>query len=105
VVLGQQLGHHLIMLEALGYLTLLLDEQGQRREAILVCQQAVGQYMDAHGSPLPMAGLVYIPLGALYFETNDLAKAESHLSTGIALCQQMGTVYYTLVGQRTLAKL
>ena len=47
----------------------------------------------------------FIPLGALYFETNDLEQAEYHLTTGIALCEQMGTVYYTLVGQRTLAKL
>jgi LuxR family transcriptional regulator, maltose regulon positive regulatory protein len=105
VTLGEQLGHHLIMLEALGYLTLLLYQQGQMREAVLLCQRAVGQYTDERGSPLGMAGLVLIPLGALLFEANDLERAESHLKSGIALCEQMGTVYYTLVGQRTLAKL
>jgi LuxR family transcriptional regulator, maltose regulon positive regulatory protein len=105
VTLGEQLGHHLIMLEALGYLTLLLYQQGQLREAVLLCQRAVGQYTDERGSPLAMAGLVLIPLGALFFETNDLERAEGHLKSGIALCEQMGTVYYTLVGQRTLAKL
>jgi LuxR family transcriptional regulator, maltose regulon positive regulatory protein len=105
VTLGEQLGHHLIMLEALGYLTLLLYQQGQMREAVLLCQRAVGQYTDERGNPLGMAGLVLIPLGALLFEANDLERAESHLKSGIALCEQMGTVYYTLVGQRTLAKL
>jgi ATP/maltotriose-dependent transcriptional regulator MalT len=105
VTLGEQLGHHLIRLEALGYLTLLLYQQGQLREAVLLCQRAVGQHTDERGSPLGMAGLVLIPLGALLFETNDLERAESHLTSGIALCEQMGTVYYTLVGLRTLAKL
>lgn len=54
---------------------------------------------------MPIAGLVYIPLEALYFEINDLAQADHYLTTGIALCQQMGTVYFTLAGQRVLAKL
>ena len=105
VTVGQLLGHHLITLEALGYLTLLLYQQGQLREAILLCQQAAGRYADERGHPLPIAGLVLIPLGALYFETDDLERAEQHLRTGIAHCEQMGTVYYTLLGQRTLAKL
>ena len=105
VTVGQLYGHHLITLEALGYLTLLLYQQGQLREAVLLCQQAAGQYTDERGHPLPMAGLVRIPLGALYFETNDLERAERELLTGIALCEQMGTLYYTLLGQRTLAKL
>jgi LuxR family maltose regulon positive regulatory protein len=105
VTVGQLFGHHLITLEALGYLTLLLYQQGQLREAIRLCQQAAGQYTDERGNPLPMAGLVLIPLGSLYFENNDLERAERHLKTGIALCEQMGTVYYTLLGQRTLAKL
>ena len=49
-------------------MTLLLYQQGQLREAILLCEQAAGQYTDERGNPLPMAGLVLIPLGALYFE-------------------------------------
>jgi LuxR family maltose regulon positive regulatory protein len=105
VAVGQLLGHHLITLEALGYLTLLLFQQGQLREAILLCEQAARQHTDERGHPLPMAGLVLIPLGALYFEADDLERAEHQLRTGIALCEQMGTVYYTLLGQRTLARL
>jgi LuxR family maltose regulon positive regulatory protein len=105
IALGQRLGHHLPVLEALGYLTLLLNQQGKLREAILSCEQAACRYLDAQGHPVPVAGLVYVPLGTLYYEMNDLAKAYHYLTTGIALCQQMGTVYYALVGQRTLAKL
>ena len=105
VALGQQLHHDLITLEALGYLALLLYQQGDLREALLLCEKAVAEHSDAQGRPNPVAGLVYIPLGALYFETDDLDRAYHCLTTGIALCQQMGTVYFTLAGQRLLAKL
>jgi len=105
VSLGQQLNHDLITMEALGYLTLLLYQQGELREALLLCEQAVNQHADALGRPLPVVGLVCIPLGALYFEIDDLERAEHFLTTGIALCQQMGTIYFTLAGQRLLAKL
>jgi LuxR family maltose regulon positive regulatory protein len=105
IALGQRLGHHLPALEALGYLTLLLYQQGKLREAIASCEQAAGQYLDVRGHPLPVAGLVYVPLGMLYYEINDLQRAYHHLKTGISLCQQMGTIYATLVGQRTLIKL
>jgi LuxR family maltose regulon positive regulatory protein len=104
VTLGQQLRNPMIALDALGYLTLLLFQQGQLREAILLCQQALAPYADQKHTP-PVAGLAFIPLGTLHLETNDLEQAERCLKTGIALCQQMGTVYYTLVGQRSLAKL
>jgi LuxR family transcriptional regulator, maltose regulon positive regulatory protein len=104
VTLGQQLGHPVITLEALGYVTLLLFQQGQLREAIALCHDALGRYTDERGQPLPMAGLVLIPLGTLYLETNDLEQAERCLTTGLELCEQMGTVYYTLVGRRSLAK-
>ncbi len=105
MALGQRLGHHLPVLESLGYLTLLLNQQGQLREAIQACEQATGQFLDVRGNPAPVAGMVYVPLGMLYYEINDLERARHYLTTGIALCQQMGTVYYALVGQRTLAKL
>jgi ATP/maltotriose-dependent transcriptional regulator MalT len=105
VQLSQHLGHHLITLEALGYLAPLLYMQGQLREALALCQQAADQYRDTRGNPLPMAGLVHVPLGILYYETDDLDRAHYHLKAGIALCQQLGTVYFTLVGLHTLARL
>jgi ATP/maltotriose-dependent transcriptional regulator MalT len=91
-------------------LTLLGDTESFYRTTALShlgqAQRLVGdRQMDARGHPLPMAGLIYVPLGMLYYETNDLERAYHHLTTGIALCQHMGTVYYALVGQQTLAKL
>ncbi|QQS48525.1 MAG: helix-turn-helix transcriptional regulator [Acidobacteriota bacterium] len=105
VALGQRLRHPLPTMEALGYLALLLYQQGELREALNSCEQAARQYLDTHGHPLPVAGLIYVPLGMLYYEINDLERAHYHLTTGISLCQQMGTIYATLAGQRTLIKL
>jgi LuxR family maltose regulon positive regulatory protein len=72
---------------------------------MLLCLNAVEKYVDAHGEPLPVAGLVYVPLGALYYEMNDFESARRYLTNGVALCQQLGMIYYTLMGQRALAKL
>src|SRR5258708_18443413 len=62
VALGQKLKHPLITMEAVGYLTLLLYQQGALREAILLCEQAVSQYTDANNQPLPVAGPGSLPL-------------------------------------------
>jgi LuxR family maltose regulon positive regulatory protein len=75
------------------------------REAIVLCREAAERYVDARGKPLPVAGLLYVCLGALHYETDELEWAERCLSTGVALCEQLGFVYYTLIGQRALAKL
>jgi LuxR family transcriptional regulator, maltose regulon positive regulatory protein len=105
VSLGEQLEHDLISMEALGYLSFILYQQGELREALQLCEAAIKRHRDSEGQPFPVLGLVYIPLGLLYFELNDLQAAHHALTTGIALCEQMGTVYFTLAGQRILAKL
>jgi LuxR family maltose regulon positive regulatory protein len=105
IALGQRVGNHLVTLEALAHMTTLLYQQGRLSEAISVCEQARSRYSDVRGNPLPMAGLVYVSLGFLYYEINDLERAYHHLTTGIALCQQMGIIYPALLGQRTLARL
>jgi LuxR family transcriptional regulator, maltose regulon positive regulatory protein len=105
IAMGQRVGNHLVTLEALAHMTTLLYQQGRLSEAISVCEQARSRYSDVRGNPLPMAGLIYVSLGFLYYEVNDLERAYHHLTTGIALCQQMGIIYPALLGQRTLARL
>lgn len=105
VELSEKLENHFVMLDALGHLASAMTAQGQLREAKLLCLNAVEKFVDAHGEPLPMAGLVYVPLGVLYYEMNELESARHYLTRGVALCQQLGMIYYTLMGQRALAKL
>jgi LuxR family transcriptional regulator, maltose regulon positive regulatory protein len=104
VQIGQKLGNDLIALDALGSLAPLMLARGQLREALLLCGDAVEKYVDAGGKPLPVAGLVYVPLGVLYQEMNELQTARDCLATGIELCRHLGMVYYALTGLRALAK-
>ena len=105
IALGQRFGNHLVMLEALAYLTMLLYQQGELSEAILLCEQAASRCLDARGNPVPAAGLAYVSLGILYYEINDLSRAHHYLTTSIDLCLKMGIVHSALLGQCTLAKL
>jgi LuxR family maltose regulon positive regulatory protein len=104
-VLGQRSGNHLIALEALAYLATLLSQRGDLSEALLMCEQAANRYLDAKGDPLPVAGLICVSLGVLYYQVNDLDRALASLSKGLSLCRHMGILDRALVGQCTLAKL
>ena len=103
--LAQRYDNHLVTLDALSHLALLMHAQGQMREAILLCRNMLDRYVDDQGRPLPVAGLAHIPLGIFFYESNDLESARYCLLTGISLCQQLGMVYFRLMGQRALAKL
>jgi LuxR family maltose regulon positive regulatory protein len=105
VELGQTLDHQLVTLDALVHLAPMLYAQGRLREAVVLCRNAADEYVDARDKPLPVAGLVHVALGVLYFELNELSMCRHELDTGIALCQRLGMVYYTLMGQRALARM
>jgi LuxR family maltose regulon positive regulatory protein len=102
---AQELGNRLMVLDALGHLALALKTQGQLREAILLCTEAADQYVDDSHNPLPIVGLVYVPLGILHYEMDDLESARRFLTIGIDLCGQLGMVYFRLVGKCALARL
>ncbi len=105
VRLGERSGNPLSTLEATGYLAPLLFAQGRLREAVVLCEDALGGQVDSAGRPLPMAGLAEVPLGALRYERDELDAAKRSLVDGIAHCEQLGTTSYTLLGLRTLARL
>jgi LuxR family maltose regulon positive regulatory protein len=102
---AQKQGNRLMALDALGHLAGTLKAQGQLREAILLCTEAADQYVDAADNPLPIVGLVYVPLGMLHYDLGDLETARRFLSLGINLCEQLGMVYFRLLGKCALATL
>src|SRR5260221_7405256 len=104
VALGQKLKHPLITMEAVGYLTLLLYQQGALREAILLCEQAVSQYTDANNQPLPVAGPVFIPFGRLSFWSHSLDRARLFFSTTLGPLELMGAVYFSSARPRMLCQ-
>lgn len=102
---GRRSGNHLVGLNALSHLVPLLFFQGRRVEAMTLCQRALEEYVDVRGQPLPLSGLLHVPLGILHYEANELAEARRHLEIGVALCRQLGMLHLALTGQRFLAKL
>jgi LuxR family maltose regulon positive regulatory protein len=105
VQLGQQLDNHFMTVDATGPLIHMMTAQGLLREAKIICMNSIDRYVDTKGSPAPVAALLYIRLGIIDYEQNDLEAARYRLLTGIELSHQLGMVFYALLGLRTLAKL
>lgn len=103
--LGQQAGHHLSVFGSMGILAWLLNLQGQRREAINLCRQALDKCVDRRGRPLPLAGSLHIYLGQIHQEANELNQALEHINTGIKLSKPLGPAGGVLNGLIALAQL
>ena len=72
---------------------------------MVLCRSAMERHIDTDGEPLPITGLVHAPLGMLHYEMDELDSARRFLTTGIDLCERLGTVYFWTVGKCALAKL
>jgi LuxR family maltose regulon positive regulatory protein len=71
---------------ALANLAFNLLEQGARHEALALCETACSRYTDDFGHPLPVLGLVYLPMATAYYMGDDLDRAEHYAREGLALC-------------------
>ncbi len=98
-------GNHMASLEILAVLIALLNRQGELAEARLLVQQVLPRYLDHTGAPQPILFSVLVSMGELYYEFNDLEKAESCLATGIALSEVIGVARPIILGHLTSANL
>ena len=105
VQLGQEIGNHLMTVDATGPLAEMMIAKGQLREAMVLCRNGLEHFVDAKGTVEPVAGLLYIQLGIIDLELDELDSARYRLMTGIDLSRQLGVVFYTLLGLRALARL
>ncbi|KJS48363.1 LuxR C-terminal-related transcriptional regulator [Desulfosporosinus sp. BICA1-9] len=87
---AQVAGHIFTSLVALVDITMNLVIQGGRKESMELCDQAFRDYVDTQGKPLPMVELLYIPLGILHYEGNNLEQAREYLEKGIIASQRLG---------------
>jgi LuxR family maltose regulon positive regulatory protein len=99
--MGQRLGHRLTRLGALTDLVRLLGRQGKRREALELCPEAIDSCQDEQGNPL--TDMLYISLGSLEYQTNNLAQAREYLIKGLEICRQLGVMELSMWGVRALA--
>lgn len=105
---GQEGGHLISAVTALGNLAGLEHMQGQAREAIALCHQALdlcAQSTNARGAPSPLAGYAHIELGLITYDLNELARSREHLVQGIALSTQLRPSPVTMQAAFTLARI
>jgi LuxR family maltose regulon positive regulatory protein len=74
---------------ALANLAFNLLEQGDRREMLALCKAACARYTDGRGHPLPVLGLVYLPLATAHYIGDHLTEAERYAREGLALCRNL----------------
>ncbi len=105
---GQEGGHLISAVTALGSLAGLEHMRGRAREAIALCHQALdlcAQSANTRGAPLPLAGYAHIALGLITYDLNELARSREHLVLGIELSQQLRPSSATLQAAFTLARI
>lgn len=100
--IGRSMRETLFAVVAEGGLVKSLNDQGCRREALAVCEDALAHYRDSKGVPLPLVGYIYSQLGGLQYEANDLAAAQGTHALALDLGGQLG-LDYELIYQRALA--
>jgi LuxR family maltose regulon positive regulatory protein len=102
---GRQLQNHLVTLDSVGHLATTLIAKGQLREAMVISRNAIERHIDSDGAPLPITGLVKVPLAMLHYEMDELESARRFFTNGIELCDQLGMTYFWVLGKCGLAKL
>jgi len=88
--IGLSLGNHVFVATVEMCLALSLNNQGHRREAVALCEQAIARYTDERGRTSPLAGLILNRLGMLHYEANQLEQARACYERGLALSAELG---------------
>ncbi|MCI0714394.1 MAG: LuxR C-terminal-related transcriptional regulator [Chloroflexi bacterium] len=80
--------------------------QGRLKSAANYWQQALAVIQEHRGRlPLPITGWVYIRLGELLYEWNQLAEARKHLAQGLEYAEVGGDVRALIAGYLILGRL
>lgn len=87
---GRAVGNELFATTTESFLASALNEHGERRKAIEVCQDGIERSTDNSGYVSPLAGMLLSQLGALHYEANDLEKSRAYFDQGRALGEQLG---------------
>ena len=85
--IGKSVGGKIFYYTIVNSLATALHFNGQRTEALEVCQKAIAQSMDADD---PSLGGIYAWSGRLYYEANQLDEALDYVQKGIQLNEKVG---------------
>jgi LuxR family maltose regulon positive regulatory protein len=95
---------HLVML-SFSHLAHIQCVRGRLHQAAETCRQAIQYAQDNASPPSPLLGMVYVGLGDVLCEWNELEHAQSHLQQGIDLARLWSNWETLVPGHLGLARL
>jgi LuxR family maltose regulon positive regulatory protein len=84
-----KLGHTFVTTLALMNLGANLNVMGRRKEAIALYTEYMDGMVLEFGKPLPHIGIIYVSIAELYYESNELEKAEYYIGKGSELSKSI----------------
>ncbi|MBN1810960.1 MAG: winged helix-turn-helix transcriptional regulator [Anaerolineae bacterium] len=99
---GVVLGEHVFVIVIKAALAKALNDHGQRRKALKVCQEAIDRHTDGGRRSSLLIGHLFTWMGMLAYEANQLEQAREYHEKAIALNEQLG-LEYDLTSSRGLA--
>ncbi|HEX6269169.1 MAG TPA: hypothetical protein VFZ43_02950, partial [Anaerolineales bacterium] len=103
ITAGQTAQQQLSTLSAIYLHTQLLKAQGALGQALQLCEEELELIIQRGWQNFPAAGFLYIALGDLLRERNDLTRASEYLEMGINLGQEGRNSYISIAGHAWLA--
>jgi ATP/maltotriose-dependent transcriptional regulator MalT len=90
--LGLAAGHDYLTLEAMGYHAELQIARGRLREADDILRRALGFAAERGDVSFAATGEMYVAMGELLYEWDDLDSAEDRLTEGVQLAERTGRI-------------
>ncbi|MBN1439417.1 MAG: AAA family ATPase [Anaerolineales bacterium] len=81
----------------------ILHLQGRLPEAAALCREALNSIGQPGEPPIPYAGLLYVDLGKIQLEWNEVAAAEESIQKGLGLLRMAPATYVQAEGMAALA--
>lgn len=97
-------GYYSMEMILLGNIVICYDILGKRTDALALCREALEDYTDQQGSCSNMAGMVYLFIGILLYQSNQLDEAQVYLEKGLTFCREMGFYHFGDIGDCFLVR-
>jgi LuxR family maltose regulon positive regulatory protein len=103
--LSQAAGNWMLTMIARSSLGETYAMRGQLSKALATFEQSVPLAVDQSGDPVGFVGHLYIEIGEVYLERNDLLTAQHYITQGLELCKMWLPMLIELDGYYHLAHL
>jgi len=103
VSLGYETKNELASLLAISHLAAILILQGRLHEAAKLCRNTIRDQLARHEKPHPTMAMIYLRLGWVLAEWNDVDGFFANLSQGVILANQIGYDAVVKAGSQAMA--